>query len=217
LITVAAVNNSSLSSEEVTAICRALSVQATHHIAPAWGLSNVSVQPRQRQAADWQLLFLENSDQAGALGYHDDLANGHPVMKVFVQTCKEDGVSASACASHELAEALVDPYLTTANFDGRSKFWATEIGDPAQSSTYEINGFEVQDFITPQWFMAKPPAGSKFDHTGAIAKPFEVPSGGYSQFLDITKPSAGWQEIGMELGAGHARPSRRRDRALAAD
>lgn len=209
MITVAVTNTSSLSTEEVAAICRALSIQGTHDIAPAWGLSNVSVQPRKRLATDWTLLFLENSDQAGALGYHDDLSNGLPVMKVFVKTCKEAGVSPSACASHELSEAMVDPYLTTANFDGRSKFWAMEVGDPAQASTYEIKGVEVQNFVTPQWFNSKAPAGSKFDHTGAIARPFEVPSGGYAQFFDIPNPSKGWQHVGFELGAGHTRPSRR--------
>ena len=212
MIHVAAVNQSKLlSTTSFEAICSALTTQATHHIAKAWGLATVSVTPKTPASSEWSLIFLDTSDQAGALGYHEDLVDGLPVMKVFVKSCREDGVSESACASHELAEALVDPYLTTANFDGRSRFWATEIGDPAQASTYEVDGIELQDFVTPQWFSASPTSGAKFDHTGAIRKPFEVPNGGYSQFLDITKPSAGWQEIGLELGAGHTRPSRRRN------
>lgn len=211
MITVAATNHSTLSDEEVSRICRALSIQGTHHISKAWGTDHVSVQPRQRRPEDWQLVFLEDSDQAGALGYHDDQENGLPILKVFVKTCKEAGVSASACASHELPEALVDPYLTTANFDGRSKFWATEIGDPAQAFTYILDGVELQDFVTPHWFQAEPPAGAKLSYTGAIKKPFEVPQGGYSQFLDLSNPRAGWQNVGMELGADHSRPQRRRD------
>jgi hypothetical protein len=211
LIHVAAVNQSKLlSTTQVDAICTALTSQATYHIAKAWGLANVTVSRKTPTTTEWQLVFLDTSDQANALGYHEDLANGLPVMKVFVKSCREDGISESACASHELAEALVDPYLTTANFDGRSKFWATEVGDPAQASTYTVDGVEVQDFATPQWFNASPPAGAKFDHTGKITKPFQVPSGGYSQFLDITNPSKGWQQVGLELGAGHSRPSRRR-------
>lgn len=211
MIHVAAVNESKLlSTTSFESICSALTVQATRHIARAWGLAPVSVVPKPPSQGEWVLAFLDTSDQEGALGYHEDLTNGLPVMKVFVKSCREDGVSESACASHELAEALVDPYLTTANFDGRSKFWATEIGDPAQSSTYVVDGVELQDFVTPQWFNPRPPVGAKFDHTGAITKPFEVPKGGYSQFLDITKPSAGWQQVGLELGAGHTRPEQRR-------
>lgn len=210
MITVAAVNESSLSAAEVEALCRALSVQATHHISPAWGTDHVSVQPRTRRAEDWTLALLENSDQANALGYHDDQANGLPILKVFVKTCREAGVSPTACASHELAEALADPYLTTANFDGRSKFWATEIGDPVQAFAYEIDGVEVQDFITPHWFQSSPPAGAKLSFTGAVKHPFEVPNGGYAQFLDLSNPEKGWQQVGLELGAGHTRPDRRR-------
>jgi len=208
MIHVSVANRSSLSASEVDAICGALSIQATQHIARDWGTAAVEVVRRPFQAGDWRLLFLENSDQAGALGYHDDLANGKPVMKVFVKTCEEDGVSASACASHELAEALADPYLTTANFDGKSRFWATEIGDPSQSSTYTINGVEVQDYVTPHWFNPNPPKGARFDYTGKITKPFEVPNGGYAQFLDLSNPSKGWQDIGFELGAD-PRPEKR--------
>lgn len=211
MITVAVANHSSLTKAEVEAICQALSDQATHHIAPAWRTQGAKLLLRAPAVTDWQMLFLEDSDQEGALGYHDDeTSHGLPRMKVFVKDCEADGISPSSCASHELAEALVDPYLTTANFDGASKFWATEIGDPAQASTYEIGGVEVQDFVTPQWFGAP---GSQFDHTHTITRPFQVPKGGYAQFLDINHPGNGWQEVGFELGAGHSRPSRRKRNA----
>lgn len=214
MITIAAYNHSThLTDEELTAICRALSVQGTHHIAKAWGTAGVSVQARVRTERDWQLHFFANSDQAGALGYHTDLANGLPVMKVFVADCERDSVAPSACASHELAEALIDPYLTTANFDGHSKFWATEVGDPAQAFTYEVAGVTMQDFVTPHWFQSEPPEGATFSYTGAIKRPFDVPPGGYAQFLDLSDPGKGWQQVGMELGAGHTRPGRRRDHA----
>jgi hypothetical protein len=207
MIHVAAVNESRLLSDpQVDAICKALTYKATHHIAPAWNLSTVAVARKAPGATEWQLVFLDTSDQAEALGYHEDLANGLPVMKVFVKSCREDGVSESACASHELAEALVDPDLirtTTAP----GKAWACEIGDPAQSITYVVDGVEVQDFVTPQWFGAPVAPGSKLCHTGEIRKPFEVPKGGYAQW---TSDLRSWHEIGAELGAGHSRPARRK-------
>lgn len=207
MIHIAAVSQSTLiTGTEVDAICKALSYQATHHIAPAWGLSTVSVARKTPGTTDWQLIFLDNSDQAEALGYHEDLANGLPVMKVFVKSCRQDGVSESACASHELAESLADAFLARAEVNA-GRAWACEIGDPAQSLTYEVEGVVVQDFVTPQWFGAPATPGSKLCHTGEIKKPFEVPRGGYAQY---TTDLRSWHSIGMELGAGHNRPARRR-------
>lgn len=203
MITVAAENHSSLTEEEVAAICRALSVQGTHHIAKAWGLDHVSVQPRHRRAEDWTLAFLEDSDQAGALGYHDQV-NGLPILKIFVKDCEEDGVSPSACASHELAEAMVDPWLRRSEQDAKGRFWACETGDPVQASTYSIGDIEVQNFIFPAWFGEAP---GKLDYLGVVKQPLEVPNGGYAQHWD---PAKGWESIGQELGAGHTRPQRRK-------
>lgn len=205
-ITVNCENQSSLSDQEVTKICRALSIQGTHHIAKAWDLAPVSVQPRPRFSADWNLLFLENSDQSGALGYHDD-RSGTPVMKVFVADCERYGVSPSSCASHELGEAMADPDIIRTTIDeAHNKLWALEIGDPCQSFTYEVEGVEVQDFVTPAWFNPSDPGRKSW--RGKIGQPFAVPSGGYAQYLDLSNPSQGWHSIGQELGEGNldARP-----------
>jgi hypothetical protein len=206
MITIAATNQSTLlSDEEVAAICRALSVQGTHHIARAWDLDHVSVQPRSRRAEDWHLEFLDHSDQEGALGYHDS-ESGLPILRIFAADCKDAGVSPSACASHELAEAMVDPWLRRAEQDSKGRFWACEVGDPVQSSIYEIEGVEVQNFVYPAWFGEAP---GKLDALGVVKQPLEVPQGGYAQHFN---PSKGWESIGAELGAGHTRPSRRRDK-----
>jgi hypothetical protein len=205
MITIAARNDSSLSTSEVDKICRALSIQGTHHIAKAWGLAHVSVQQRSRRAADWHLYFMEHSDQEGALGYHDE-ETGLPILKVFVADCERAGIAPSACASHELAEALVDPWLRRSEQDPKGRFWACEVGDPVQSSTYEVfevPGVVLQNFVYPAWFGEAP---GQLDHLALIKEPLEVPEGGYAQHWD---PSKGWESIGLELGAGHSRPQRR--------
>ena len=207
MITIAAYNHSThLSDEEATAICRALSEQGTHHISKAWGTDHVSVQQRIRTERDWELLFFDDSDQAGALGYHDDTEAGLPVMKVFVRTCERDGVSPSACASHELAEALIDPWLHRSEQDAKGRFWACEIGDPVQASTYKVGEVEVQNFVYPAWFGEAP---GPLDYLSVVKQPLEVPRGGYAQRWN---PSTGWESLGAELGAGHTRPDRRRSR-----
>jgi hypothetical protein len=192
-------HSSSLSDAEVDQISRALSIQATHHIAPAWGLAPVSVQQRERRPGDWSLLFLDTSDQAGALGYHD--WEGKPVMKVFVADCRKYGVEPSACASHELAEAMCDPDIVRAAVDGSAgRVWAVEVGDPMQNFTYEVGGVAVQDFVLPSWFVVGSPGPHSYLKRAGAA--FEVPAGGYAQYIDLSAPSKGWQSIGEELGGG---------------
>lgn len=210
MIRVAAVRETSLLTDsQVDAICTALTRQGTYHIARAWDLCAVKVERRTPTAADWVLAFLDNSDQAEALGYHDRLATGLPVMKVFVKDCRADGVAESACASHELAEAMVDPNLARVEVGKSGYGWACEVGDPAQAVTYEVDGIQVQDFVYPAWFDTAPPSGAKFCHTGQIKAPFEVPAGGYAQWTSDLK---GWHSIGQELGAGHDRPRRRQEK-----
>lgn len=199
-ITVRAKNQSSkLSNTQVDEISRALSIQATHHIAPAWGLDAVSVQQRARRAGDWTLLFLDRSDQEGALGYHD--WEGKPVMKVFVEDCLRAGVDPAACASHELAEAMCDPDIIRCTVDSQhNRVWAVEIGDPMQSFTYDVAGQEMQDFVLPAWFI--PDAPRPYSYLDKAGAPFSVPNGGYAQYIDLSKPSEGWHSIGQELGDG---------------
>ncbi len=109
---VAVVNQSTILDDETAAgIASAIEQQANEDVCPAWGLAPVTVAVKAPGPADWQLVFFDDTDEDEALGYHKDSETGLPVMEVFVRTCRQAGVSESACASHELAEALADPYL----------------------------------------------------------------------------------------------------------
>ena len=44
-------------------------------------------------------MFLDNSDQAGALAYHDLTNEGLPLSKVFVKTIQADNASVSVGAT----------------------------------------------------------------------------------------------------------------------
>jgi hypothetical protein len=70
-----------------------------------------------------------------------------------------------------------------------------EIGDPAQPFTYEIAGIEVQDFAYPSWFRAG--ASGPYSHTGGITAPFQVPSGGYAQYIQLPS-NATWKQVGLD-------------------
>src|SRR5690348_9804399 len=81
-------------------------------------------------AGAWQHVYLDDSDQAGALGYHELTSEGLPLLKTFVKTAQQYGAAVSRVASHETWEALVDPWLnryTPTRSDGRS--YCIEVGD----------------------------------------------------------------------------------------
>src|SRR5947209_19841192 len=61
----------------------------------------------------WWVVFLDDSDQAGALAYHDLTNEGLPISKVFVKTLLADNASVSVRATHEICERPSYPGLTS--------------------------------------------------------------------------------------------------------
>jgi hypothetical protein len=144
-------------------------------------------------AGSWWLVFLDDSDQAGALAYHDLTNEGLPLSKVFVKTILADKASVSVGATHELCEMAVDPWLNSAYQDPHGLFWAGEVCDPVEDPhyAYAIEGVQVSDFVTPNWFAHKFAKGP-IDFKGHANAPFEVLSGGYAQVFD---PQQGWVQV----------------------
>jgi hypothetical protein len=156
----------------------------------------------------WVAVFLDNADQANALGYHGEGSGGLIFQRIFVQTSRQDGVPESSVFSHEAAEAAVDPTINRLADDGSGKAWALEVGDPVQRDSYTINigaggTVSVSNFANPELF--DPTATENFDHLGLVTHPFGLSAGGYGQWTsDLTN----WQQVGSDLYAGHDRPSR---------
>jgi hypothetical protein len=144
-------------------------------------------------AGSWWAVFLDDSDQAGALAYHDLTDDGWPISKVFVKTILGDHASVSVGATHELCEMAVDPWLNSAYQDLQGVFWAGEVGDPVEADQYGymIGDVLVTDFITPNWF-GHQHAQTQIDFKNHCSVPFEVLSGGYAQKFD---PQQGWVQI----------------------
>jgi hypothetical protein len=130
--------------------------------------------------SDWQLVYFDDADTAGALGYHDLTHNGQPISKVFVKTTLKDGELVSVTACHELFEMVIDPIanLWAEAADGTE--YAYEMSDPVEEDTFEVDGIAMSNFVHPAWFEPfKHPAGTKFDHLGLLTKPFSMTKGGY--------------------------------------
>lgn len=176
----------------LTAAAHALTRQAREHFGPVWNAA-ASVRVGVPTTGEWLLGLFVTADMPGALGYHDETPTGLPVLKVFPSLDAQDGVRWETTASHEVLEALADPYLRRATQDDRGRFWALEVGDPVEADSYEIDGVPVSNFVTPQWF--EPPrdqTGVRFDHLGRLTAPFTMTAGGYMQWYD---PKLGWQEV----------------------
>jgi len=217
---IAVINESTaISDTEVQNMLPAFAQQWNSDLRPVWGVDEATFTfvPRGSPpaAGTWWLVFLDNSDQAGALAYHDLTNEGLPLSKVFVKTIKADNASVSVGASHELVEMAVDPWLNSAYQDAKGVFWAGEIADPVEDDqyAYEIGGVLVTDFVTPNWF-GHQHAQAQIDLQGHAVRPFEVLSGGYAQKFD---PHHGWVQVtGSKAAhnnmAAHAACGSRRER-----
>jgi hypothetical protein len=197
----------------------AFTQQWNSDLRPVWGVDEATFTfvPRGQQpaAGAWWMVFLDDSDQANALAYHDLTNEGLPISKVFVKTILADNASVSVGATHEMCEMAVDPWLNSAYQDLQGVFWAGEICDPVEDDHYgyKIGGVLVTDFVTPNWF-GHQHAQTQIDLKGHAATAFEVLSGGYAQKFD---PQLGWQQVTGSAAkhskmAAHAVDGSRRER-----
>jgi hypothetical protein len=135
---------------------------------------------RAAPSTDWQFIYFDDADEAGALGYHDLTKDGQPVSKVFVKTTLDDNQVVSVTACHELFEMVIDPIanLWAEAADGTE--YAYEMCDPVEEDIFLVDGIEMSNFVHPSWFEPfKHPPGTKFDHLGLLKKPFSMTKGGY--------------------------------------
>lgn len=193
---VAVVNHSGLTVEEVESYIKALNVQAID-LANTWGISaslHIIATDADKLPDEWLLALLEDSDQAEALGYHDIIPDGQPLGKVFVKTTQDANQSVSVCFSHEFLEMMVDQECNLAALNQTdSCFYAYEICDPVQADAcgYTIDGVLVSDFVLPTYFCNA--GASPYSFKQNVQAPFTLASGGYCSYLDVSK-TQGWQQ-----------------------
>jgi hypothetical protein len=201
---IAVINESTaISDADVQKMIPAFDQQWNKDLRPIWGVDaatfNFIPKGRMPPAGSWWCVFLDNSDQADALAYHDLTNEGLPISKVFAKTLMQDKASISVGATHELCEMAVDPWLNSAYQDPHGTFWAGEVCDPVESDQYgyEIGGVLVTDFITPNWFAHEHAQGA-IDLKNHAHTAFQVLSGGYAQRFD---PRRGWVQVNGRTAA----------------
>jgi hypothetical protein len=150
------------------------------HFLPVWGYPVMLYNTKVPKPTDWQFLYVDDADAAGALGYHDLTKDGQPVSKVFVRTTLADKQLVSVTAAHELFEMVIDPIANLWSEAADGTEYAYEMSDPVEEDTFLVDGIEMSNFVHPSWFEPfKHPPGTKFDHLGLLTKPFSMTKGGY--------------------------------------
>jgi hypothetical protein len=211
---IACVNESTVVTDlQVQQCIAALQIQHDRDFAWFWNLGQVHLyfMPKGEKVPTgvWELVFADNSDQVGALGYHEVTEWDDPIGFVFCKSCIDDGTSWTVDASHEFLEMMVDPRINTVaeqdNADGSMIFFMKEVADACEDDSfgYDItlpDGVQilVSDFVTQNWFdqNAQPIDGRKYDFKEHISKPFELLVNGYIGLLDINAGPQWQQKLG---------------------
>jgi hypothetical protein len=188
---------------------------------PVWGYPVTLYNTKAAKPSDWQFVYFDDADTAGALGYHDLTKDGQPVSKIFVKTTLAANELVSVTAAHELFEMVIDPIanLWAEAADGTE--YAYEMSDPVEEDTFLVDGIAMSNFVHPSWFEPfKHPPGTKFDHLGRLTKPFTMSKGGYviikknGKVSQIFGSSAKAKRFAREDRRGHRSEYRKPDGLL---
>jgi hypothetical protein len=198
MLKIAVINESAaVSDADVKKMIPAFSQQWNRDLRPVWGIGEAKFHfvPKKHVPASgsWWVVFLDNSDHAGSLAYHDLTDEGFPLSKVFAKTLLAENKSLSVGATHEICEMAVDPWMNGCYQDHEGIFWAAEVCDPVESAQYgyKIGGVLVTNFVTPNWFAHKN-AQKKIDFKDHLKSPFQLLRNGYALKHD---PHHGWQQV----------------------
>lgn len=200
-----------VSDDDVRKMTRAVGEQLAKHVAPFYGLVPALefVESGGSPSSDGALcLFLDKTDEDGALGYHDENEFGVAYLRVFAGTVLDNGSkvlegswSVSSIFSHEVLEVVGDaPANRWADGPNNTSF-AYELCDAVQDGVYEIGGISVSNFVLQAFFDPNAEKGSRFDYLGKLGRPFAMTSGGYQ----ITRAAPG--RVSFVYGS-HAMESR---------
>lgn len=147
----------------------------------------------------WQVLLLDNSDMAEALGYHDATGpGGAPRSKVFVADDLRNGVNWTVTASHETLEMLADPQIdqtTQATIDGVTYEYPMEVCDCCEDDqfAYPINGVHLTDFALRSWF--NPNDAGPYTFRGTVNAPLTLADGGYTGRREVAPMAGLWSQV----------------------
>lgn len=209
---IAVINQSTMVNDsDCEVMCKAIQIQLDLHFLPAWNMRGATISfysdKTKVPGYAWLLSILDNSTQAGALGYHsldDDkvdafifaqpiLANGGTVMLYDANNPSQYTVSATV--SHEVMEMCGDRYCNGFSVGpqiAQGNLYCQEMADPVEADNYGILVGEqmiaVSNFIFPSWFnpSATLQTNAPFDYLNKLTAPYTMDAGGYMIVASIS-------------------------------
>lgn len=197
---------------------RAVATQLRHHVAPAYQSLPVHIgyinDDTEAQPGSWVVAVLDDSDQAGALGYHSETNDGVIYGKVFARPSLDNGSTAftgtyavSSVLSHEVLEIFGNPDVNKWAIPGQDSNGnpiavAYELCDPVEDCTYPVVDHytdievAVSDFVLPTWFDAQT-TSKQVDYLGKLSQPLTITPGGYASV---------WENGQVQSVVGHDAP-----------
>lgn len=221
--TITIVNQSSVvSSADFAAAVAACQKQVNEHFSPLWGNLSVALVPQTaapqspQSVAGEAIYVLDDSDQQGALGYHELTPGDAPVGYVFARTSQEANDPWQTTLSHELLEQIADPFISScAEVQMQGHFGrlqdaivAFEVCDPVENDSYLIDGVPVSNFVLPSWFQSANTPGltGPFDYLKKLSAPLSLTPGGY---ISYATRLGQWQQFSKRDGARPDKYARR--------
>lgn len=188
--------NTKKTTEEVAHLARVLDLQVRRDFAPVWnryGTVFAASETDKLPEKTWKIYLFDQPrtrEELGAYGYHETRGNAYvPVGFVFTGLCDRNHEPWSGVTSHEVLEALGDPWINVevrrTLADGSSELWPYEVADAPQGQYYSIDGMQVANFLLPEYFIDG--ADGPFDFLGRLKAPFSIAETGYSAVTHISK------------------------------
>ena len=183
---------SKISTAELSKVAGALSKQVSRDFGPIWKVNAdvAAYETLEEVPLDyWPIIVKDDIGDPSAAGYHED-KHGQPFALVQYDR------SWSLTASHECLEMLADPFgrrvisgESPVKRQGRVNF-LVEVCDPCEASdcAYTVNGIQVSDFFTPNFFDPVTSKEVRYSYTGSLTAPRQVLKDGYlSWYVPATK------------------------------
>jgi len=197
---IAVLNRSSeVEDAELEQINHSLQHELDSAFAKVWGTGAIlNLVPRGSDEGwqnKWNLVVVDNMEEAGALGYHDLTPDGLPVGYVGAKTVAEYDDTLSVTISHEIFEMLGDPEINLAADDGAGRLCWYENCDPVEADdlAYTVFDVPISNYVYPTWFVPSLASRTmKFDRMGYTSRPFMLCRGGYQGYTTSWPPN--WQQ-----------------------
>jgi len=177
-----------VSFSDVSLASAALQKQVMKDFGPIWNESatvDSFAKLEDVPVGSWVIMIRDDIGYAGAAGIHLD-SEGQPFALVQYSNTWQ------LTTSHELLEMLADPFGNRLQSGdsikpGQGKVqYLVEVCDPSESFEfgYRVNGIQLSDFYTPNYFDPVTASCVRYSFTEAIKNPREVLKGGYISWYD---------------------------------